>query len=357
MDVLLKLPAPGSLRVFVARAVQRGANHELNSTVSAAIDQYEHLIRDFGGSVVRLQGRIKRSRLDYALQTEHPTQTSKLVMNGSARHRHFESAAEIMGMHAETVVVIDLLYPDAVPNRVCTQSLQGYVGIQAEPGVSPALLPLIPIVNSYTLCPAEAGVSTTTEDVKITPASLPVPASGIPGLLEEYSTKPLPTISTRMEDAAAMYVVDLRSAESPRTNLFFANSVHCDDPRQDGAPLKAFARRLRTPTKWFLHDIYIHRSIRTTGRTWCNAFHPMLNGSPDARMPWSERLPNGPRIEFLGIALQPLPAQSWNRIPEATLDLIRQAGVPFDEFVGYRCETPYPYWGATYSVTFELERA
>lgn len=343
IEMLLRLPGPDSLHKFVAAAGKKGAPKDLRDSATAATDQFQKLIWELGGSQTRINTRLKATRDRQALAAERGGDSR----GDEARVMIFEGARKAMGAWADSMVQIGVIQPTDNP-RVFTQQLViGCRGLHADETLFP-LLPTVRLSN-----PGEAATKPISLDLH---GDNPAAENHITplGILREFSSNPLPPIRTSMFNNREMLVVDLEGTPAEGVDLIFHKqtmSLNLDDAPQR---TPALIHQGRTPSQHVTLDLFIHRSLPMTGAASVSAVYPWFLAKNDAHSAWQDALPGDLRLEMLGSGLDAAHNARWHRHRELCSHLLDRSGHDPSEFIGYRCQTSFPYWGASYVVSIDL---
>lgn len=340
IEMLVRMPGVPSLRTLIAAAAGTKKSHARDA--SAAIDHFEKLIWNLGGSQRKLIARLMASRDLVAVRAEQGVQGAE---SNNAKAELFHAASKVMGASADTLLSLWIVRPSQTPGLLESITIMGYIGLRC---VHPSF-PLVPITSSFTVSEAKDGLSPTNTGREIDQSE-----DEIPGLMREFSSKPLPPIATKVSPGLTMRIIETPVTLESGIDIVFRNHTGAPDPRRDPSPFQVIARRMRTPARHLLLDTFVHRSIRTNGVIRPYATYPQWNVMSGPNIPWNESLPGDLKVEWLGAGTEMARTPRWPRYPDLCAAAFNTSGWNPEEFIGWRCQTDYPYWGATYLVNFEF---
>ncbi len=175
-------------------------------------------------------------------------------------------------------------------------------------------------------------------------------------LLKEFTTHPLPTVSSQGTSDNLIQVIDPANFDGPQTLdvITAARSNHpFRDPKTGNLTLDEVWSLVNCPSARILFDIYLHRDLERMVRPKIDAqlWYPNLSSPGGQR--WITRYPSPPRLELLGDGITRARTPSHPRHSELTGTLFDRVGWDPSEFVGFRCEVMYPIWRAGYCMSFE----
>lgn len=340
LQALLKLPGAKGLRQLLSAGAARTPRGVKRQPLEAAIEQFEKLVWDLGPSHAKLCARVK-STLGHTRQ-----QAALPVAPPGNRQRHFESSAALVGVEMD---------------------LHVGVGIAREMPTRPGSWEIVGVTGSIGLRPGEVGVPLSTasaivrdtaEDTVHALRTTPLGTRLCPsfGLIEEFSSKPTPTVTLRTESGVSVYFVDMPLAsKGEKSDIVLAtHRAPFDDPRASGDPVYVQNTRIKYPARHLILDLFIERK-HAFGTPWSEAYlwHPAIHALPQRN--WHERLPGTPRASVLGPGLSQSGSSVWPAYKSMLAHVFSLAGWSPDDFTGFRCETPYPIWGSTYALPFVFE--
>lgn len=341
IEMLLRLPGPDSLKTFVTAAGKKTGNPEARQAALAAVEQFQRLIWELGGSQTRFNTRLKALRTQHSAARELDEPEKDEIDDG--RMTVFDGARKVMGMSAEATVQLVLIRPKGDGVQFVQDLIVGCRGLRSNN----AMYPISPAIRSVSRVRKATAISDIGKDAgEKSPESL--------GVMTEFSSKPLPKVYGRELNNGNMLIADLGSAPAEGTDLFFRKVLRSLSLDDMPSSMPALVHQVRTPTRHVTLDLFVHRSIPTTGVASVSAVYPWFLSKNDLDTAWQDALPGELRLELLGAGLDGAHCSEWSRQYDLCAQVMSESGHDPSEFIGYRCRTAYPYWGASYVVNLEL---
>lgn len=322
-----KLPGPQSL-TNLAHAVARKLDQpRTNTPISQAINDFQKLIEEFGGSYANLRRRLAATPLDGgdAAAIEHSLQTRKGLQ---------KFAAQLMGHNVDVLLNMLIVRPiPGSPELIETISVNALVGVESASGTLPLLFRNIPIRPEDT--------------IKIRPLDTDSPNS----LVRAFSTPELAGASFEQRGQLSRETLNLPLG-APCDVVMATHSMPHINQQHHKAHFGhiAYARR---PTKRLLIDCYLHKDMAADQQTSVAAYTWHQGFRYDPLLDRDDQLPVSPRLEILGQGLERAATNAWHRHKALTAHLFELAGWNPGEFHGYRCDEPMPVWNSAYIMTFD----
>lgn len=350
-ETLTYFPGVRGLQQIIDASRRKGIEASTVAGAEAALRQFADLTADCGGSQAQLNTAIAEA------VREHEYGSS---IDGDAvaadRRRVFESCRSITRRCFETQFAL-YMYRPAENRGDCAHSVtaMGMIGIERQ-------------ANALPLCIVSSSVPRD-DEASCTVESLPG-LSGLPiSILPEFSSAPPPTLTVRRQPGRVAVLTETEPGVKSDVVLArrFREIQHpaVEEPRQQFCWLLS-----EGPARHLLMQVYMHRSMARTSIPSADAYFVGSRGIigdvytdsqneqhvelPDFR--WFDRLPNGPRLEQLGVGLEHASHACYPRCGALTAELFNRHGWDPDEFVGVRCYVPYPVWGAQYLISFDFTR-
>lgn len=337
LETLTKLPGVQGLDQLLDAMLGHGLEARQVEMARTAVRAFEDVISDYAGSHAKLSSRLRLSGPDdggFALASE------------SARRSLFEAAVGVTGRSAQTTI-----------------SLYAFRGTPGDPGVLqravvtglirsaviPGGMPMV-ISNGDTL-DVSGPEDQTLRNLDDTEAKGSTPEA----LLEEFTTHPLPSVSSRGNPDALIRVIDPSGLDGPRVVdvVTAARSNHPYTDPKTGAPLLDEVWSISNcPSVTLVFDIYLHQELERVFRPSIDAqqWYPNLSAPGGDR--WVLRYPSVPKLELLGRGTSNASTGAYSRHRELTDALFARIGWDPDEFFGLRCEVRYPVWRGGYCMSF-----
>jgi len=344
-ETAVRLPGAKGLAQFTQAIRGKGVSLELVDSAEAAVQQLAQAIRAIAGS---------QSRLGRRFQAEHRHESSPASSDGPAGEHHareqIHDAGAFLTGHATDISIATLIFrphPED-PTRLDRAQLRAFLGHRMRRDAMP--FSLFWFEGSEPNLPPENALNFATLDRKRVRGL----SQGV--VLSEFSTDPLPLVTSRGPSSRTILQIDPRDLdEGEPFDLVLAgradaNEVH---PTHDDPPVHEVWKLGRYPERVLVFDTYLHRSMARACIPTAGAFlvSPFLGETMAYR--WLDRYPTTPPLEVLsnGIAHASHPARA--RYGEMLSHLFDRIGWDPNEFVGYRCTIERPIFSAGYCMTFD----
>lgn len=337
LDTLVKLPGVKGLDQLLDAMRSHGLEARSIDTGRAAVRQFEDVIQSCAGSHSKLCDRIKRSSA--------PESEFKL---GSleARRALFETAVGVTGRSAQTTISLYAFKGEpGDPGLLQRAVASGLIQTTVVPGGMPVVL-----TNGDTLAwlDDESEHLMNLDDTETRGAT---PQA----LMREFTSEPLPTVTSRGRSDALLRVIDPSGLDGARTFdvVTAARSNHpFTDPNGD-LVLDEVWSLANCPAARLIFDVYLHETLERYFRPILDAqqWYPNLSAPGGDR--WVLRYPSVPKLEMLGRGLDHAASTGYARHQELTGALFKRVGWDPSEFYGLRCEVQYPIWRAGYCMSFK----
>lgn len=346
LDTLVQLPGVEGLRQFVAalssKFTEQGALERL-AAADAAIDRFDELLTELGGSQRRLKERLDVARL-VSSGAEIP------ALDGPdsehARESLFRAAAGVTGRWSAASLFLAIIRPvPGDPTLTDCVRLHGMIGARWRD-------PCIPLEIGRTATLRADGHGPLFATLTDTPITGSTPGS----LLTDFCSSPPPPITAREIGNRIVHVIDTpENIEQPIDVVIGSRTAVPDRHPATLQPAIGEVWSLQhLPARTLVFDTFLHRDIarRCIPSLEVHLWRPDVGGHAAAR--WSTRLPGGPRLEVLGSGLGATATTIYPRFRDLLESTFSRVGWDPDEFVGYRCEVPYPVWRAGYCMLFDF---
>lgn len=341
LQTLVKLPGTKGLDQLLEAMQDAGLDAGDIELAQVAVRQFERLIDQLAGSHAKLISRIT---------TRTGAAPTSPLASVEARKLLFEAAAGVTGRSAHVSVSLyafrrSASNPDVFQRAIASGLLQTTV----MPGGMPVVIRV-----GDTLEWDDPSKRT----MKLLDDSMPRGRTP-EALLRDFTTHPLPTVSSQGTADNMVQVIDPAQLEGPQTLnvITAARSEHPFlDPRTGRVTLDEVWSLVNCPCRRLLFDVYLHREIERMVRPRIEAqlWYPNLSSPGGQR--WITRFPSQPRLELLGEGIGNARAGSFDRHAELTRTLFERVGWDPGEFIGFRCEVEFPIWRAGYCMVFDPVR-
>jgi|GEM_PF-504340 len=337
-QTLVKLPGVKGLEQMLEAMRTAGVEQASIELAAVGVEQFGQLIDSLAGSHTKLAARINA--------IGSPDVESRLG-GVEAREQLFQSAVGVTGRSAATSISLYAFRqspenPDVLQRAIASGLYQTTV----VPGGMPVVI--------------RAGDTLQWDDPEnrsIDYLDDSKPMGNTPeALLKEFTTHPLPTVSSQGTSDNLIQVIDPANFSGPQTLdvVTAARSNHpYRDPKSGQLTLDEVWSLVNCPCARLLFDIYLHRDLERTVRPKLDSqlWYPNLTSPGGQR--WITRYPSPPRLELLGEGIGHASTPSYPNHSELTKTLFSRVGWDPQEFVGFRCEVMFPIWRAGYCMSFQ----
>lgn len=345
LGMIDRLPGVRGLRTLIRAARRRDprADAETLDALEAAVERLDETFRRLGGSqsaLIRRLAATPMARLGgSASDSSNPHET---------RRKLFEAACELTGRQSETWVAIYVYTPGA--GGVDVARVHGLIGHQARGDAVPLTF------HNFTSREEAEGRETEQSFESITPH-----ANGRAGpinVLDEFSTRPPPLVSTRQPGQYLVQTIDTDpDAEDTGVDLVFGTRSRIPHPASQPPGIEEVWAMINFPARRMLFDVYLHRDL-------ARACIPSLDTHlwrPDFAAHvgdrWQTRFTETPRLELLGPGLANAASSLYSRHGDLTRHLFGGIGGAPGQYVGFRCRVDYPAWRTGYCMSFDFNPA
>jgi hypothetical protein len=337
-QTLVKLPGVKGLEQMIEAMQSAGVTKQTTELAQVAVGQFEQLINTLAGSHTKLAARINAPD---SADTQHSL--------GSIEQREalFKSAIGVTGRSAQTAISLYAFRRSPENAGVLQRALaSGLLQTTIVPGGMPVVI--------------RAGDTLQWDDPENRSFDLlddSKPEGNTPqALIKEFTTHPLPTVSSQGRADNLVQVIDPAELDGPQTLdvITAARSNHpFTDPQTGGMTLDEVWSLVNCPTAQLIFDVYLHRDLERMVRPAIDAqlWYPNLSSPGGQR--WITRYPSPPRLELLGEGVTRAQTKLHPRHGELTRLFFDRPGWDPGEYVGFRCEVIYPIWRAGYCMNFQ----
>ncbi len=334
---LARLPGVKGLEQFLDGCARVGVDQSLVALGGAAVRDFDRFIRENAGSQSKLADRIAAAEAGADAHT---------LCSVEARADLFNAAANVTGRACEVAISLEAYRPaPGQPDKIERAVVNGLIGTTVTPGGIPAS-----ILAGDTLDPES--------EPQPAPVSLDEqPAKGVTpsAILAEFSTTPLPTVTTRGPGSQLVQVVDPERLE-PGQMFDIVTARRFTHPRlnPDGSPaLDSVWSLVNCPSRRLIFDVYFHREMERMFRPAVDAqmWYPNLESPTGDR--WLTRFPAQPKLQLLGVGVSAAASPFYTRHAELTARTFERLGWNPNDLVGFRCEVEYPIWRAGYCMSLD----
>ncbi len=337
-QTLVQLPGVQGLRQFTEAMRQRRGSRayaEQLNAASVAIDRFQTLLEQLGGSQRQLRARITA---DTVLAPAPATEGEQ-----SARESLFMAAAAVTGRWSQSLIDIRIIRPTR-DDPGLTEGLRarGYLGHQAREEALP--------LEMFGSAPLQARATG--------PAFIPLlGAEASNALLQEFCSRPIPQIISRSAGDGVFQLIE-PAPGAGGAPMDIVTGHRGTQPDLHPAALRPAVGEMWSliafPCRRLVYDVFLHREI---ARRCIPALEVHLRGHeahPLGSRRWSTRFPGHQSLQVLSAGLSGAHTSAYPRHLELLGSVFARSGWNPDEFVGYRYEVEYPIWRAGYCMAFDF---
>lgn len=327
------LPGKVATLRFV-RGLERKLGRKIE-TLAVAAEQYAMIVDSLATTNAAATARLEATLKDPTPAMDHARRWH------ATRQASFEALCKVADAWSDSIVDVSLLQIDGTdPNLMMETSVTSQRGLRTR-GMG------YPISSKAWL--------TGRDSSEFHPQEGTVRDQSRPLLVKEFSTYPLPIMSSRDEGGGNLSLIDI-SLDSTLESVDVAQErvasrvpvPNDEDPLWSGALSSRIPAR-RLVSTYFLPRSMAERSIVSgAGYFWT----PALSGDPARH--WHEQLAGVPSVERLGSDLSRAAHPDVPKLGRMSEYLFARCGVSPEEYAGFRLDVEYPVWGAVYYITFDF---
>lgn len=337
VETLVRLPGVKGLEQMLEAMRGLGLPEKDIQLAEAGVRQFDQLIRDHAGSHTKLIAR---------LESPGARPGSPGLGNEQARRALFEAATAVTGRNAEATISLYAFRPSPTdPEILQRATVTGLFRSLMVPGGMPIVI--------------SAGDTLHWADPERRTLRLPDDSEAHgntpDALLPEFTTQPLPTVSSRGKTGNLIQVIDPADLDGPQTIDVFtlARANHpMHDPATGAITLDEVWSLANCASQRLVFDVFLHRDLERRLRPGIDAqlWYPNLSAPGGDR--WISRFPDQPRLQLLGEGLHNSGSDAWPGHADLCRVMFKRVGWDPSEFHGFRCEVPFPVWRGGYCMTF-----
>lgn len=337
--LLARMPGIRGLEAFLDAVAAHGeAPQDRLVQARAAVEQAAAVFAALGGSQARFAARLAASAPAGA-----PLEDGVLE---EQRRALFDAAAMLTGRSTGIAVTVFAYRPaPGDPGRIESFGISGLIGHEARPDA-------VPLVFQW-------GSRGTQDEARRPFGSLDAtPAKGRSAstVLEGFSSKPLPLVTSTGPDGSLSQAVDAQAASRGPVDLVIATRPRggAPHPATESPPVQESWALQHFPARHLIFDAWLHRSLAVGCLPSCDVHLWRPGFETQAHQRWMTRFPRAPRLSVLGVGLGDAGSRAWPRHAEMLAHAFEQAGWDASEFAGYRCEESHPIWRAGYRIALDF---
>lgn len=321
------MPGPEALRKLLQTAANRDVDTETVSRLKDAVEEFEGLVREHGGSRGALgaiiSGWVPEARVRFEMESKQAA---------------FRAMANLRGCAAQSFVQAAFLHPSLTSGRVDGLGVFGYAGLRrTRPGV-----PLhLSTVRTGPGAESEAPLTVAGERIDAMNADM---------LLREFCSVPTPEILVRPAGSVAHYLLaGDRVGLSGAIDLFLGEYT----PRVFGTTASSPGRRVSVAadieicSEELVFDLLIHREVWPGVDPELGVYDTSMNGrvNVNSRERDIDRMDTFESITHLGHGVQACRIAGVPRYVEMLRHVCTQRAWDPQSFRCYRCHIDYPIYG------------
>lgn len=352
--ILHEVPGIKGLHQVIQAMSNHGYDPSALDLCRVAIDQFERLIHEFGGSQTKLQRRL----LDATRDGQHDQGDSASELAHQRRAKLFESAAEAVGQRMELRTATQVFRPTpGVPGKMDQAMLRGTFGYRCRSEAPPYTL------RSYGRNDLKDTQFDGEPGDRAYGSLEGIPALGVASgiVLEDYSSDPVPLVTMRGSGKEALIVVDPeRGAMDEGVDITIANLLEANWglPINDDPPTHEISTFVKSPAARMIFDVFLHSSMAGQCLPSMKVYLTSPGIFHNRAEYWTDELPFPPKLELLGLGGgKNLGSHLFLRHEDMTRYFFNKLGWDIEEYVGYRCEVEYPLWCGFYCMIFDYSVA
>lgn len=348
LSLASQLPGPRGLRLLVD-AVAKRRNGEPSPEVGArvaslraAIDAYEAATRRTAGSRSELLRRLEAQAADAG-------DSAATGSDVRLREQLFHAAAGLTGRSSQTWLAAHIYEPQPGGQTLMQTRAHGLIGHVARDDAVPLTLHVIPP-------DAELLTPDALEPAGLVPL-VPAPDDGAPAeVLRAFSTRPIPIVRTQHPNEFIVQTVERApgQSETDAFDVLFAMRGRMVHPGHTPSRLEEVWALINFPVRRLLLDVFLHRDLARDCIPGLDTHLWRPDFAAHVGERWQTRFARGPKLQVLGAGLQHAGTESYARHRELLAFLFAARGMNPADYIGFRCETPYPMWRTGYRVTLDF---
>lgn len=337
IETLARLPGVKGLDQMLDAMRSKGMPEQDIQLAEVGVRQFDRFIRDHAGSHARLIARI---------QAPDSSVAGARFGAEPARRALFEAASGVTGRNAEATV--SLYAFRASPDDAGLLQRATVTGLYRTV-VMPGGMPIVISAGDTLHWAAPDHRSMRLADESPAQGNTP------DALLPEFTTQPLPTVSSRGKSGSLIQVIDPADLDAPQVVDVFtlSRATHpLHDPRTGDLTLDEVWSLANCAARRLVFDVFVHRDLERQLRPGIDAqlWYPNLSSPGGDR--WVTRFPDPPRLQLLGEGLSQTRTDAWPGHADLCRVTFERIGWNPSEFVGFRCEVAFPIWRAGYCMSF-----
>lgn len=345
LEALAAAPGIAGLRQFIDAAAQAIGDAGAVDAARTAVDRYEEFVR----RTARSQSALNR-RIALTIRPGAPAPDPHSAGSEQRRQLLFDLATHYVDAHAETRLHTIILQPS--PHNggtIETGIVNAYLGFVAGDSGLPLVHAAFHESASDGKAPSIIGLS----DLNNAPAEGRTPSA----VLDDFSTRPLPVVSSRVAGGRLLQIIDpagARARQGMDVVTGFRISPAGTHPASHETP---FLRQLcftGVPVKRLVFDYLLHRSMARQSVPSLAVYRPNPALPFGVFDRWFDRIADAPPLQVLPSGCSAWATTAYPRYQELLSHTFDRLGWRDDDFVLHRCDVTYPLWNVEYAIMFDF---
>ncbi len=324
-NLLAEIPGINGLQHFLSALEKAGVKSRLLANANAAVHAFAEFLHNSGFSQTRLAEALS---LHYRTTDPERQRTS--------RRNLFDAAATITGQSADVTISMMAIRPSHDEKFNLEQiAIRGYAGMRASESAMPIRLPMNMAYSDFR--------NVTGDEAARDPQEL----------VEDFCTRPLPTIDTSVIKAENLAHI-INPEHLPTGEPFDCFAIqHSQWNVNNMGRHKAIWLYVDYPARHCIFDLHVHQSIASLNEVSgdCHLWGTSLL-APSENL-WTTRFADQMVFTPMGTGLENTSSNAFSRHKELTHHMFDRHQWNTDEFVGFRCEMELPIWRSGLCVILE----
>jgi len=182
----------------------------------------------------------------------------------------------------------------------------------------------------------------------------PLAGSSPTVVLDEFSSHPLPLVTARQPDEFLVQSIDARGPTlGDPVDLMLATRTTTPHPRTQDVPVEEVWAMVNFPSRHLLLDVWLHKDLARACLPSVDSHLWAPDFAQQAGDRWRTRMPESPMLQLLGSGLPRHAPAAYPRLNDLTEHLFDRVGIDPEEFIGHRCDVPFPVWRTGYCMRLD----
>jgi len=341
LTTLYHLPGPDGLRRVIRAARKANRSGQAAERCEACVAEYERFLA---------AEEADRDKLHAVLGGFLPEARDAVVRaSGQAA---FKAMSNLIGYYADLMLFSMVVFPGTAPDRCHVLLVRGFEGwrrLRQE---------VWPLIVGYGGEPQALGG----QHIRATDLQgQPLDQRDGPVLLEPFCSRPVPEFRLySQQHMGRQYQLAGHEVGTASACTFYLAELHWNVERRYRSAEQSVCLEsvvIVTPSKHLLFDVLVHRDVWTDVHPAVECYRVVPHGPVTERSRSWRRfdridLPIAPRA--LGLGLHAIDSTQSPKYGQVVDYVLREARLARSDFVGYRCETPFPIYASQVGMRFDL---